>query len=389
MKSTIKVIHSLVSAVATLSISTSAYAFGIVSSGSNLRVDIYGDNLPTSQSNAHLWNQSLPSNSWHFGPNEGSGNEIQSDADSGICLTPDWNIGSEPPSGTKVIARRNCANSFNWKTRDNGSSKVIYLGRYPNRCLDVPNSNKKQFQTLTVHECNRSPAQDFSLLNGDGIAPPSDTQTTVTSNPPSKPSCPARGQLIGMPKVKYEAIIAAAPINTLDKVHPGHAFSAIVKSTDMVITNGSCGSYSQTDRDYKTIGAKGPYAEVPTFITANKLGGNNQASQSNVSGYVNDMNDLRAYYDNGMPKYNNKFGFVRREISYSDYQRINNTSPRSLTNCSFYNVIPTAIPVKAISQSLCHCGDVSARIFGSATGDWSFNKDTRPWSIYDLISKKN
>jgi hypothetical protein len=388
MKATLRIIYSLATAVTTTTISVSAHAFGIVPSGTSLRVDVYGDNLPTSQSNAHLWNQMLPSNGWHFGPNEGSGNEIQSDADSSICLTPDWNVGSEPPSGTSVVARRNCANSFNWKTRDNGSSKVIYLGRYPNRCLDVPNTNKKQFQTLTVHECNRSPAQDFSLLNGNGIAPASDFQAT-TETTTKKPSCPARGQLVGMPKVRYEAVIAAAPINTLREVHPGHAFSAIIKSTDMVIANGNCGSYSQTDRDYKTIGAKGPYAEVPTVITSTKLNGNNQASQSNVGGYVDDMNSLRAYYDSGVPKYSSKFGFVRREISYSDYQRINNTSPRSLTNCSFYNLIPTAIPIKTISQSLCHCGDVSARIFGSATGDWSFNKDTRPWSIYDLISKKN
>ncbi len=385
MKPTIQIVYLLASTLATASISASAYAFGIVSSGTSLRVDIYGDNLPTSQSNAHLWNQSLPSNGWHFGPNEGSGNEIQSDADSGICLTPDWNIGSEPPSGTRVIARRNCANSFNWKTRDNGSSKVIYLGRYPNRCLDVPNANKQQLQTLTVHECNRSPAQDFSLLNGGGVAPASDAQTTTTSNPP----CPARGQLLGMPKVKYEALIAAMPV--LRGNIPGHAFSAIVKSTDMTLTNGSCGSYSQTDRDYKTIGARGPGSPVPTFITANRLNNSNQPSQSNADNFTDDMNELRSYYDNGVPKYINKFGFLRREISYSDYQRINNTPPEKLTNCTKYNIISKENfkRDRTTVQSLCHCGDVSARVFGNATGDWSFNQDTRPWSIYDLISKKN
>jgi hypothetical protein len=387
MKSTIKIIYLLASTVTTVNISASAYAFGIVSSGTSLRVDIYGDNLPASQSNAHLWNQRLPSNSWHFGPNEGSGNEIQSDADSGICLTPDWNIGSEPPSGTRVIARRDCANSFNWKTRDNGSSKVIYLGRYPNRCLDVPNTNKQQRQTLTVHECNRSPAQDFSLLNGGGTAPASDAQIITTKD--TKPSCPARGQAIETPRVKYEAVIAAIPTGALFPGHPGHAFSAIVQSTDRLIANGNCGSSSQIDRIYKIIGARGPGFTVPTVITASRLNGTNQPSQSNVGTYTWDIDELRSYYDSGMPKYNHKWGFLRREISLSNYQNINNTSPISLTNCTNYYLIPIAERDKAVAQSRCHCGDVSARIFGSATGEWGFNKDTRPWSIYDLISKKN
>jgi hypothetical protein len=373
MKSTTKIIYLLASTVTTINISASAYAFGIVPSGTSLRVDVYGDNLPTSQSNAHLWNQMLPSNGWHFGPNEGSGNEIQSDADSSICLTPDWNVGSEPPSGTSVVARRNCTNSFNWKTRDNGSSKVIYLGRYPNRCLDVPNGDKRQLQTLTVHDCNRSPAQDFSLLTGGGTARASDAQITTTSNPPSKPSCPARGQKIGATKVKYEALIAAMPAFTKDATHLGHAFSAIVKSAEQVVTNGSCGSYSQVDRVYKTIGAKGGYGSVVPTID-----------------HTWDMDELRAYYDNGVPKYNNKFGFLRREISANKYQYINETSATKLTNCKIYNVIPgTTKIIKSFDQSLCHCGDVSARIFGSVTGDWSFNENTRPSSIYDLISKKN
>jgi hypothetical protein len=135
--------------------------FSIVTKNGN-RLDVYGDNLPTSKAPVHLWKASYRSNIFTLGPNESTGNEIRLKADQSICLTPDVPLGTKPASGTPLVAKKDCANSYNFKFDGN----KIYLGRYPDMCIDIPNNNDVERQRLQVHACNNdSTAQSFNTGN--------------------------------------------------------------------------------------------------------------------------------------------------------------------------------------------------------------------------------
>jgi hypothetical protein len=140
---------------------TPSGSFRIKSQNGNL-VDVFGDSLPRSKGPVHLWNSQDKSNLFALGPNEGTGNEIRIASDTSLCITPDSPLNSKPKVGTPIVAKRDCSNSYNFKF----DGAKIYLGRYPDLCLDIPNNNDSQSQRLQVFDCNGSSAQSFETVGG-------------------------------------------------------------------------------------------------------------------------------------------------------------------------------------------------------------------------------
>jgi Protein of unknown function (DUF2599) len=155
---------------------TPSGSFRIKSQNGNL-VDVFGDSLPRSKGPVHLWNSQDKSNLFALGPNEGTGNEIRIASDTSLCITPDSPLNSKPKVGTPIVAKRDCSNSYNFKF----DGAKIYLGRYPDLCLDIPNNNDSQSQRLQVFDCNGSSAQSFETVGGQGSTKPTPTPT------PTKP----------------------------------------------------------------------------------------------------------------------------------------------------------------------------------------------------------
>jgi murein DD-endopeptidase MepM/ murein hydrolase activator NlpD len=146
-------------------------------------VDVYGDNFKPvgdkSPATVHLWNQKTKSNTYVFGADENSGNEIQLAADRNICLTPQWPLGSRPNDGTPVVAIRDCANAFNWKK----VGDQLVIGRFPTACLDIALGKDVQWSKMQVVTCRaNNPAQQFLLAqptDGGGGNPPPDNGSYI------------------------------------------------------------------------------------------------------------------------------------------------------------------------------------------------------------------
>jgi hypothetical protein len=149
--------------------------FGITTNN-GLRVDIeYEESY---KSKVHLYKDKTISNVFALGPTETSGNELRLASKNfpgkkGMCITPDTLYPNRPEIGTNIIAIQDCNEAFNWKFNDNGS---LYLGKYPDLCMDIPNNNDKLFIQLKIHPCNGSAAQQFNTGN---ISNESSTQPTA------------------------------------------------------------------------------------------------------------------------------------------------------------------------------------------------------------------
>jgi hypothetical protein len=211
---------TLITSSIAVSIATPAYAgpqgdFGIVTSNGN-RVDVYGDYLPTYKGPMHLWKAIYSSNIFTLGPNEGTGNEIRLKADPTICITPDVPLGVKPSSGTPLVAKRDCANSYNFKFEGG----KIYMGRYPDICIDIPNNNDVVRQTLQVHSCNGSAAQQF---NTGGQS--TQNQKTITQE---------------WSDYEYWMVVDAEyRLQGRQVPYIGHAWNAVIKKTTQKFSDGS------------------------------------------------------------------------------------------------------------------------------------------------------
>jgi hypothetical protein len=211
------------------------------------------------------------------------------------------------------------------------------------------------------------------------------TQPVVT---PPKPVCPGYMSQIFSREVKYEAVLAAIQSGKINWRHPGHSISGLVRTTKLQFSNGNCGVENRTEVYYKTIGAEGPFKAPVTVLTATKINGVDSAISSETNpGYNWDMDVLRRYYNEGVPKYTNNWVYLRKEIKQDKFNAINNLSTAQLQNlfgCFSYNAIPL---IEGSAAGFCHCGDVSVRSFGNATGSWEFNSSTNPNGIYNLLTK--
>jgi hypothetical protein len=201
-----------------------------------------------------------------------------------------------------------------------------------------------------------------------------------------KKVCPAYNAEWYSTYSKYEAVIAAVkPI----KVNlPGHAIFGLVRTKVTQISNGNCGQEKLTEVFYKTISAEGPDKFPVTVLTATKVNNTDSAISTITNpGYEWDMHVLRKYYNEGVPKYTGGWVYLRKEIDVNKYNTLTNYEVydlQKLTGCFKYNWSPK---FKAKDRNLCHCGDVSARMYGEATGNWEFNNDTTPRNLYNLINK--
>jgi hypothetical protein len=219
-------------------------------------------------------------------------------------------------------------------------------------------------------------------------------QPVVTTQP--KKVCPGYLTEVYSTDSKYEAVIAAIDSRKINKTHPGHAIFGLIKTSVSSISNGSCGVEKLTQVLYKTVGAKGGITlpgvynsmRAVTVLTASKVNSTDSGISSTTdTGYDWDMQALRRYYNAGVPKYTDNWVYLRKEISAEKYNSLNSLSVQQiekLTGCYEYNVAPL---IGGSSIGYCHCGDVSARMYGQATGNWAFNKDTKPWVLYRLITK--
>jgi hypothetical protein len=231
---------------------------------------------------------------------------------------------------------------------------------------------------------------NYGIISGPiTITPPIETvQPTppvVVPTTPKVPNCPGRGTTLSS-DFKYEAVIAAKNWNTQNLV--GHAFFGIVKTSNLVVATGNCASFTVKNYSFKTVSAEGPFKPVPSILFSQTLNGVNQSITSSTNqNYTTDMDLLRSYYNSGAPKYLNGFVYLRSTISSEKYASLflaDSNSLKKLTGCYEYEFLPV---VEGSSQGFCHCGDVSARMYGQATGNWSFNRDAKPAALYGLINR--
>jgi Ricin-type beta-trefoil lectin domain len=131
--------------------------FSIEHKGSGLILDIFGDNSPRTKTKIHLWDHLEKSNLFQLGPDENSGNEIRSVQEPEVCLGTDGDTNSEPAPGTPLIAKRDCANSFNFKY----DGQSWHVGKFPNTCIDINQNKAEKWEPVQLHPCNGSPAQQF------------------------------------------------------------------------------------------------------------------------------------------------------------------------------------------------------------------------------------
>jgi hypothetical protein len=277
--------------------------FGITTNNGN-RVDVYGDNLPSYKGPVHLWKAQYSSNIFKLGPNQNTGNEIQLAIDPTICITPDVPLEVKPNSGTPLVAKRDCANSYNFKFEGG----KIYMGRYPDMCLDVPNNNDSPYQNLQIHTCNGSPAQQFK------------TGTQINTNP-----------YVSITKqwTDWEYWIVSRkrkdqfnPIErTYGRKNPevGHAWNAIVKRTYTTYSNGTTdwGSW-----------------KADTIFEYNPLGVSSYSSFNKTS-TGETFNETQSILDGNTGIFTRGFGVRKARISETRANWIKNNA-NQVTGCRDY-----------------------------------------------------
>jgi hypothetical protein len=136
---------------------------GTGSSGlSELYLDIFGDNLPSNKTKIHLWDHKEKSNLFVQGPDQNSGNELRSAQDPEVCLGTDGDTNSKPEPGTPLIAKRDCANAFNFKY----DGQSWHVGKFPDICIDINQNKAEKWEPVQLYPCNGSPAQHFENVLG-------------------------------------------------------------------------------------------------------------------------------------------------------------------------------------------------------------------------------
>jgi hypothetical protein len=276
----------------------------------------------------------------------------------------------------------------------------------PQFALNLPYGGNNVKATLaTFNPADRDMEWNVQVHSrGNGTpAPQAQVQPQVVQPTPrpvviqqQKKVCPAYQAETYSYENKYEAVIAAIDKRKVNNAHPGHSTFGLIKTSTANISNGNCGVEKLTYVQYKTIGAKGGITlpgvynsmRAVTVLTATKSKNvDSVVSSTTDPGYNWDMDVLRQYYNAGVPKTINNWVYLRKEISSEKYNSLNSLNLKELeklTGCFEYNVAPL---VGGSSIGYCHCGDVSARMYGQATGNWSFNNDTKPWAIYQLVNK--
>jgi hypothetical protein len=100
------------------------------------------------------------------------------------------------------------------------------MGRYPDMCMDIPNNNDVVRQTLQVHSCNGSPAQQF---NTGG-------QVITKTNPPFN------YVIKEWSDYEYWIVVDAdyrLPTSESRRPYVGHAWNTIIKKTNKSFNDGS------------------------------------------------------------------------------------------------------------------------------------------------------
>jgi hypothetical protein len=324
--------------------------FSIVTKNGN-RLDVYGDNLPTSKAPVHLWKASYRSNIFTLGPNESTGNEIRLKADQSICLTPDVPLGTKPASGTPLVAKKDCANSYNFKFDGN----KIYLGRYPDMCIDIPNNNDVERQRLQVHACNNdSTAQSFNTGNNP-IPQPVQKQAVQQKQIVKEYS-------------EYEYwIVSRARKNQFLPVKPevgrpnpevGHAWNAIIKRKTYIYSDGS---KSVTNWQADTIFEYNPPASVNNYTSLNVL----SSGES--------FNETQAILDGKTSIFTRGYAVRKASVSEGRAQFIKNNS--NVAGCKKYISNFWNLYSVQVGGDTCNCVDYSTRSWKYYTAGW---EDFRP-----------
>jgi hypothetical protein len=342
---------TLITSSIAISIATPAYAapqgdFGIVTNNGN-RVDVYGDYLPSYKGPMHLWKAIYSSNIYTLGPNEGTGNEIRLKVDPTICITPDVPLGVKPSSGTPLVAKRDCANSYNFKFEGG----KIYMGRYPDMCLDIPNNNDVVRQTLQVHSCNGSPAQQFNT-GGQSNSNQQNNQKTIVNQWNDYEYwilSYRRGN-----KLKWKK-------DDSQFFDVGHAWNAIIKKTNYRYSDGSTSDSGWNV--YRTF-AFNPYPSNP--------------NQDNLDiGYENNSNDesreTKLFLEGNMSKFPKGIEVRKSRISETRALWIAN-QPRT-SGCSKYDSNKPNLFFIEIGSNKCNCVDFATRNWFKYSANW---EDFRP-----------
>lgn len=320
--------------------------FSIVTNNGN-RVDVYGDYLPTYKGPMHLWPEPNSSNVFKLGPNEGTGNEIHLASNQEYCITPDVPLGTKPAPGTLLVAKKDCANSYNFKFEGG----KIFMGRYPDMCIDIPNNNDVRNQRMSIHPCNGSPAQQFKTGNQTANSQP---QKSVVSQ-----------------RNDYEYYIMAyrRPNKTQWMVggeyEVGHAWNAIIRRT---VTNYSDGSINQTPWEtFKT------YAFNPTFENPNK-------SALTINGKI-EFNDTNNYLNGNKTKFIK--GIEVRKASISERRALWIDSQVGSQGCGSYDSRYTNLWFIQTGSDKCNCVDFATRNWYLFSANW---EDYRPKSTTAAIN---
>ncbi len=222
--------------------------FRITTNNGN-RVDVYGDNFPSYKGPIHLWDKDYNSNLFVLRPSEATGNEIRVKADPTLCVTTDSPLGVKPAPGTPLVVKRDCANSFNFKFEGG----KIYMGRYPDMCWDIPWNKDVVRQTLQIHPCNSSPAQQFNTgSNKQQQDNPTNQNKIISEKYEYEYWIVASGQNLYNGLLGY--ISKNATLNSMPGT-TGHVFNTLIKRKVSIYANGSK-NYSNWEV-WKTYGVYG------------------------------------------------------------------------------------------------------------------------------------
>jgi hypothetical protein len=127
-------------------------------------VDHYGDNITSFSTKAHIFNKNQTSKTSLLrvkSTYKGS-SEIAMSEDMNVCLSTELGLNQAGiKDGTKVIFKRDCANSNNWLVVND----TIRPWRNQTYCLDISNGKIANFTPLQMYKCNGSVAQAFVINN--------------------------------------------------------------------------------------------------------------------------------------------------------------------------------------------------------------------------------
>lgn len=123
-------------------------------------IDQYGDGITRSSTKAHLFNKNQTSTTSLLrkkSMSQGS-SEIALAQDMNVCMSTELGLNQAGiRNGTKLVFKRDCANSNNWIE----VGDTIRPWRNQKFCIDSPNGQFGNFVNLQLYECNGSVAQSF------------------------------------------------------------------------------------------------------------------------------------------------------------------------------------------------------------------------------------